>query len=175
MAEAVPEDFAEPPAVYSSSLTGIVIVNRSPVMILWSAIVARETLGTDWAESLSLASAVAALNAQAKASSIWGSEKEEGAPTWCEDGPLVAGKLLLGREVPACRVDNGATLSPPVRNKMVAIARPPRAHRDSPIAHSNRATHTFAGQIRGITKGRAVHPSSANDNIARAFGKDLGR
>ena len=52
-------------------LCGCFSVNRSPVMILWASIVAYAT-GYNWEEALSLASTVAALNAQAKAESIWG-------------------------------------------------------------------------------------------------------
>jgi hypothetical protein len=33
----------------------------------------------------------------------------------------------------------------------------------------------IAGEIRGISKGRAVHPASARDNLERAFGSNLSR
>lgn len=52
-------------------LLGKYKVNRSPVMILWSAVIAYSN-GFRWDEALSLASTVTALNAQAKAESIWG-------------------------------------------------------------------------------------------------------
>jgi hypothetical protein len=84
-------------------------INRAPVLTLWAAVVA-ERLGYDADEALSLAKAVAGLNAQAKGRSlgIFGKPKagegEEpkkrglGEEFWIE---------LVGRPVPAKKTDDG--------------------------------------------------------------------
>jgi len=92
----------------AESCTAVVVsVNRSPVMILWAAVVAQLKLKYDWNESLSLASAVAALNARAKGISI-GTRKEESAlHNMAADSAAVQGIFLLGREVPARREPAG--------------------------------------------------------------------
>ena len=90
----------------------VVKVNRAPVLTLWAAVVAVR-LGYAWKEALSLARAVAGLNAQAKGRrlGIFGSPKAaEGGPArqpkkvglgeefWVE---------LVGRPVPAKRTGEG--------------------------------------------------------------------
>jgi hypothetical protein len=72
-------------------------VNRSPVMILWTAVVAYST-GFRWEEALSLASVVAGLNAKAKAESIWGQSSARAGGdvnTFCVDGPQVNFPTLI--------------------------------------------------------------------------------
>lgn len=98
-------------------------VNRAPVLTLWAAVVA-ERLGYDSDEALSLAKAVASLNAQAKGRSlgIFGPRsagegaaaegaKGEGSPG---EGQAVGRRLpdeyrvdLCGRPVPAVRTERG--------------------------------------------------------------------
>jgi hypothetical protein len=86
----------------------IISVNRAPVLTLWAAVVA-ERLGFNQDEALSLAKAVAGLNAQAKGRRLGifkpqeqkphkAREKERGEEFWIE---------LLGRAVPAKNTDAG--------------------------------------------------------------------
>eukprot|EP00960_Hanusia_phi_P045253 757120-Hanusia_phi.AAC.3 len=83
-------------------LHGVVRVNRSPVMILWGAVVAHTVNKLEWEESLSVSSVVASLNAKAKAARIWGeAKKEEGGRRKEYEGPI-SEVSLLGRSVTAC-------------------------------------------------------------------------
>ena len=58
-----------PPPGVSGPSVDVIVINRSPVMILWAAAAAVE-LGYDWPAALSLGSACAALFARAKGRSI---------------------------------------------------------------------------------------------------------
>jgi len=83
-----------------------VVVNRSPVMILWAACNA-ERMGFEWSEALSLAGAVASLFARAKGSSL--GLLGQGDPT-ASAFPAAEGGFhvrLLGQAVPAERSANG--------------------------------------------------------------------
>ena len=55
---------ARPSLLPVQALHGVVRVNRSPVMILWGAVVANVVNELEWEESLSLSSVVASLNAK---------------------------------------------------------------------------------------------------------------
>ena len=81
-----------PEELPEDQLHGVYKVNRSPVMILWSAVVAYSTKYT-WDEALSLGSTVSALNAQSKAASIWhdqpSQKKSQGTSDIFIDGPQV--------------------------------------------------------------------------------------
>ena len=82
---------------------------RSPVMVLWGAVVGR-VCGYGWEEALSLASAVAALNAAAKGVSLGlYTEEEERAGAGQNAGAMEETVRFLGREVPAVRT----TRAPP--------------------------------------------------------------
>jgi hypothetical protein len=83
-------------------------INRAPVLTLWAAVVAQR-LGFDEDEALTLAKAVAGLNAQAKGRRLGifkpheekpkkAREKERGERFWIE---------VLGRPVPATNTDDG--------------------------------------------------------------------
>jgi hypothetical protein len=83
-------------------------INRAPVLTLWAAVVAQR-LGFDVDESLSLAKALAGLNAQAKGRRLGifkpheekpgaARKKERGEEFWVE---------LLGRPVPAASTEDG--------------------------------------------------------------------
>ena len=83
-------------------------INRAPVLTLWAAVVAQR-LGFDEDEALTLARAVAGLNAQAKGRRLGifkpheekakkAREKERGERFWIE---------VLGRPVPATNTDDG--------------------------------------------------------------------
>jgi hypothetical protein len=106
--ESQEESILPPEEVPENELVGEFSVNRSPVMILWGAVVAYE-LSHDWGSALSLSHTVAALNAKAKAGRIWGNETKQHDRT-CVDGPHVEGIMLLGRVVPACRMMHGAAV-----------------------------------------------------------------
>jgi hypothetical protein len=79
-----------PEELPEDQLFGDYKVNRSPVMILWSAVVAFSTKYT-WDEALSLGSTVSALNAQSKAASIWdhSDQKKTKGSDFFIDGPQV--------------------------------------------------------------------------------------
>jgi hypothetical protein len=80
-----------PEELPEDQLYGEYKVNRSPVMILWSAVVAFSTKYT-WDEALSLGSTVSALNAQSKAASIWDQpwqKKPQSITDFNIDGPQV--------------------------------------------------------------------------------------
>jgi hypothetical protein len=80
-----------PEELPEDQLNGDYKVNRSPVMILWAAVVAFSTKYT-WDESLSLGSTVSALNAQSKAASIWkqpDQKRPQGTSEFYIDGPQV--------------------------------------------------------------------------------------
>ena len=84
-------------------------INRAPVLTLWAAIVA-ERLGYDADEALSLAKAVAGLNAQAKGRSlgIFGAPAEgEGRPPRERPAGEEFWVDLCGRPVPAVRTPAG--------------------------------------------------------------------
>ncbi len=88
-----------PDELPEDQLHGDYKVNRSPVMILWSAVVAYSTKYT-WDEALSLGSTVSALNAQSKAASIWDQphqKKSQGLSDFFIDGPQV---YALSHNVP---------------------------------------------------------------------------
>jgi hypothetical protein len=83
-------------------------INRAPVLTLWAAVVA-ERLGFDDDEALTLAKALAGLNAQAKGRRLGifkpqeeklhaAREKERGEEFWIE---------LLGRPIPARNTEDG--------------------------------------------------------------------
>jgi len=85
-----------------------ILINRAPVLTLWSAVVGQR-LGFTWEEALSLGKAVAGLNAQAKGRRLGifkpheektkaAREKERGEEFWIE---------LCGRLVPAKNTDEG--------------------------------------------------------------------
>ena len=81
--------------------TAVLKINRTPVMILWAAVVASQKLDYDWNESLSLASAVSALNARAKGISIGTRNEDSFLYDMASDTEARRGIPLLGREVPA--------------------------------------------------------------------------
>src|SRR5438309_8635541 len=83
-------------------------INRAPVLTLWAAVVAQR-LGFDEDEALTLAKAVAGLNAQAKGRRLGifkpheekakkAREKEPGERFWVE---------VLGRPMPAMNTEDG--------------------------------------------------------------------
>jgi hypothetical protein len=85
-----------------------IAINRAPVLTLWAAVVAQR-LGFDEDEALTLAKAVASLNAQAKGRRLGifkpheekakkAREKERGERFWIE---------ICGRPVPATNTDDG--------------------------------------------------------------------
>lgn len=102
---AAPQLEAPPPPspMVAEACTAVIKVNRSPVMILWAAVVAKVGLGYDWQSSLSLASAVAGLNSRAKGISIGMRSAETPLYDPTTDPSSVSGIQLLGREVPARR------------------------------------------------------------------------
>jgi len=82
-------------------------VNRHPVMVLWAAVVASH-LGHDWSTSLSMASAVASMNAKAKgrALGIYADEPERPVDPASSIG-------LLGRRVPTMQTRAGLRATDP--------------------------------------------------------------
>ena len=85
-----------------------ILINRSPVLALWAAVVA-ERLGFSWEEALSLGKAVAGLNAQAKGRALGifqprpekvkqARERRRGEEFWVE---------ICGRPVPAKNTADG--------------------------------------------------------------------
>ena len=97
-------------------------VNRSPVMILWASCQCERILGYDWSSSLSLASALAALNAKAKGRSLGIYSQQRSEASRGEEDPdlleeigsfvdkygnqhsdIVRGIFLLSRETPAVK------------------------------------------------------------------------
>jgi hypothetical protein len=87
----------------------IIKINRAPVMTLWAKVVS-EQLGYKRDEALSLAKAVAGLNAQSKGRrlGIYGeqSEKEKARPKAPEAGEQAV-VTVLGRPVPVTRTKAG--------------------------------------------------------------------
>ena len=86
-----------------------VLVNRAPVLTLWSAIVA-ERLGYDRAAALTLGKAVAGLNAQSKGRrlGLYGAPEPSAARSKGGERAKGAGAiLLLGRQVPVIRTAEG--------------------------------------------------------------------
>jgi hypothetical protein len=85
-------------------------INRAPVLTLWAAVVA-ERLGYDQAEALTLAKAVAGLNAQSKGRrlGIYEEPKDETAEKEIKPGKEAEPVFiaLLGRGVPAIKTSNG--------------------------------------------------------------------
>ena len=87
-------------------------INRAPVLTLWAAVVA-ERLGFNKSESLSLAKAVAGLNAQSKGRrlGIYEERKEEEK----EERPKTPAGLqfieLMGRGIPAVKTAHGLRAS----------------------------------------------------------------
>ena len=80
-----------------------VVLNRSPVMILWAAAIAH-VLGHSWAESLSLGSACAAIFARAKGQSLGLHAPSSGATSSSSTDDV----RLLGRRVPCARAPDGS-------------------------------------------------------------------
>lgn len=85
-------------------------INRAPVLTLWAAVVA-ERLGYDQAEALTLAKAVAGLNAQSKGRRLGIYEERKDEPG---DKEIKPGKEeqpvfieLMGRGVPAIKTPSG--------------------------------------------------------------------
>lgn len=71
MATSTPSARRAPPMPLPSEVgTSVVVVNRSPVMILWATAVAHVVLAHDWSEALSLGSACAAIFARSKGASL---------------------------------------------------------------------------------------------------------
>ena len=79
-----------------------VVINRSPVMIIWAAAVAQAALAMDWSEALSTASATAALFARAKGRSL--GLYSDGPPA---AAPAHESAWLLGQAVPIQRTEHG--------------------------------------------------------------------
>jgi hypothetical protein len=86
----------------------VISINRAPVLTLWAAVVAQR-LGFEADEALSLAKALAGLNAQAKGRRLGlfkphedtaskARETDRGEEFWIE---------LLGRPIPAKKTDDG--------------------------------------------------------------------
>jgi hypothetical protein len=88
-------------------------INRAPVLTLWAKVVS-ERLGYDTGEALSLAKAVAGLNAQSKGRrlGIYGEPKEteESVPKGREAGQEEM-VTLLGRPVPVVKTKDGLRAS----------------------------------------------------------------
>ncbi|KAL3921590.1 MAG: hypothetical protein SGPRY_004854 [Prymnesium sp.] len=93
---------APPPPPPPQLPSDVVIVNRSPVMILWCAAVAQSALGMDWSAALSLASAAAALFARSKGHRL--GLYSEGRKR-VASGPETI--CLLGEEVPVLTTSHG--------------------------------------------------------------------
>lgn len=94
-----------PPLPSQAQALPDVVLNRSPVMILWATAIAHEVLGYTWAESLSLASASAAVFARAKGHSLGlHASSGGGAPSSARDADV----RLLGKVVPCERTADGA-------------------------------------------------------------------
>jgi hypothetical protein len=83
-------------------------INRAPVLTLWAAVVA-ERLGFDRDKSLSLAKALAGLNAQTKGKRLGIYAPTDEMPPAAKRAARAKGFLvdLLGRPVPAVKTDNG--------------------------------------------------------------------
>jgi hypothetical protein len=94
-----------PPAPTPASPSPLeVVLNRSPVMILWAAACATVTAQCDWSESLSLGSACAALFARAKGASLGLYASGPSASVSVGEG-LPVTIWLLGRAIPAARLE----------------------------------------------------------------------
>jgi hypothetical protein len=91
-----------PPPASPSPLE--VVLNRSPVMILWAAACATVTAQCDWSEALSLGSACAALFARAKGASLGLYASGPSASVSVGEG-LPVTIWLLGRAIPAARLE----------------------------------------------------------------------
>ena len=94
---------ARRPPAQPTSMPEAVVINRSPVMIIWAAAVAHAALGMDWSEALSVASAAAALFARAKGRSLG----------LYSDGPSAAAQThesarIMGQAVPIQRTEHGS-------------------------------------------------------------------
>ena len=104
-----------PPLVQpGDQLVTEVVINRSPVMILWAASCAHVGAGYDWSESLSLGSACASMFARAKGASL--GLYSSGPPSASRDSASGTSTvvMLLGKETPARRTEHGLRgLSPP--------------------------------------------------------------
>jgi len=83
-----------------------VCINRSPVMILWGAVVA-EKLGFDWDSALSLSSMMAGLNARAKGESlgIFSRSDRSSEANLVPSGWSIAEVSLLGRKSKAAMME----------------------------------------------------------------------
>ena len=98
-AEAPPPPPPPPPA---DGADPDIVINRSPVMILWAAAIAHVTYGHDWAEALSLASACAAKFARAKGASLGLHSTASSSSSSSDD------VHLLGSDVPCERTADGS-------------------------------------------------------------------
>jgi hypothetical protein len=87
--------------------TKTVSINRAPVLTLWAAVVAKR-LGFDKDEALSLARAVAGLDAYSKGRRLGLFKPEEEKPKKAREKPGAKFRVeLLGRAVPAKNTDEG--------------------------------------------------------------------
>jgi hypothetical protein len=85
-------------------------INRAPVMTLWTMVVA-ERLGYDHDAALTIAKAVAGLNAQAKGRRLGifeesKDEEEQGEPRTPQPGEQLS-VTVLGRRIPALQTEQG--------------------------------------------------------------------
>jgi hypothetical protein len=90
-------------------MAGKILVNRAPVLTLWATVVA-ERLGYDRAEALTLAKAVAGLNAQSKGRRLGIFQPREAAPEAKKEQPAKKKQELvdlLGRSVPVVKTAKG--------------------------------------------------------------------
>jgi hypothetical protein len=93
--------------------TNHIKINRAPVITLWAKVVS-ERLGYDTGEALSLAKAVAGLNAQSKGRrlGIYGEPKEAGEAGSKEpEAAQQAMVTVLGRPVPVVKTKDGLRAS----------------------------------------------------------------
>eukprot|EP00966_Prymnesium_polylepis_P044776 1037215-Prymnesium_polylepis.1 len=106
-----------PPEPPTAPPAADVVINRSPVMIIWTAATAQAALGMEWSEALSTANAAAALFARAKGCKLGlYADHTRAAP----DAESV---WLLGQAVPTQRTEHGIRgLAAPYVAKEVAGA-----------------------------------------------------
>jgi len=97
---------SDPPSDASTTL----LVNRAPVLTLWTAVVA-ERLGFDRDEALTLGRALAGLNAQSKGRSLGIFKPASAAESKRRKAEIKPGEAfaveLMGRAVPALRTKSG--------------------------------------------------------------------
>ena len=100
------EAMSAPPPPTPGEHDGVLVVNRSPVMILWASACAHVGDAHNWSEALSLGSACAALFARSKGASLGLYESAPAAFTPPSQAERVQ-VSLLGKEVPAARTAHG--------------------------------------------------------------------